>query len=66
MPVKPGPDGDSQPGLGPDGTVHASLHDIGHYLSAHLLGARRRGWLLPPESFRVLHRPRVGQEYALG
>ena len=31
-----------------------------------MLGARGRGWLLQPETFRVLHRPREGQDYALG
>jgi D-alanyl-D-alanine carboxypeptidase len=66
VPVEPGPAGDSPPALGPAGTIHASLTDVGSYLAAHLLGARGRGWLLPPESFRVLHRPRDGQDYALG
>lgn len=66
VPVEPGLGGDSPPALGPAGTIHASLGDVGRYLSAHLLGARGRGWLLQPETFRVLHRPREGQDYALG
>ena len=66
VPVEPGLGGESPPALEPAGTIHASLADVGRYLSAHLLGARGRGWLLPPETFRVLHRPREGQDYALG
>jgi CubicO group peptidase (beta-lactamase class C family) len=66
VPVEPGLGGDSPPALGPAGTIHASLDDVGRYLSAHLLGARGRGWLLQPETFRQLHRPRGDEEYALG
>ncbi len=66
VPVEPGLGGDSPPALGPAGTIHASLGDVGRYMSAHLLGARGRGWLLKPETFAQLHRPREGQDYALG
>ena len=66
VPVEPGLGGDSPPALGPAGTIHASLGDVGRYLSAHLLGARGRGWVLQPETFRVLHLAREGQDYALG
>jgi CubicO group peptidase (beta-lactamase class C family) len=66
VPVAPGLGGDSPPALGPAGTIHASLGDVGRYLSAHLLGARGRGWLLEPETFAHMHRPRGGEDYALG
>ena len=66
VPVEPGLGGDSPPALGPAGTIHASLTDVGRYLSSHLLGARGRGWFLEPETFAALHRPRKGQDYALG
>ncbi len=66
VPVEPGLVGDSPPALGPAGTIHASLDDMGRYLSAHLLGARGRGWLLEPETFLRLHRPLGGEDYALG
>ena len=66
VPVEPGLGGDSPPALGPAGTIHASLGDVGRYLSAHLLGSRGRGWLLSPDTFGQLHRPRDGQDYALG
>jgi D-alanyl-D-alanine carboxypeptidase len=66
VPVEPGLGGDGPPALGPAGTIHASLGDVGRYLSAHLLGARGRGWLLQPKTFRILYRPREGQDYALG
>ncbi len=65
IPVEPGLVGDSPPALGPAGTIHASLDDMGRYLSAHLLGARGCGWLLQPETFRQLHRPRGGDDYSL-
>ena len=51
VPVEPGLGGDSPPALGPAGTIHASLGDVGRYLSAHLLGSRGRGWLLSPDTF---------------
>ena len=57
---------DSPPALGPAGTIHASLENVGRYLSAHLLGARGRGWRLAPETFGQLHHPRGEQDYALG
>jgi CubicO group peptidase (beta-lactamase class C family) len=66
VPVEPGLGGDSPPALGPAGTIHASLGDVGRYLSAHLLGSRGRGWLLSPDTFGQLHRPRQGQDYSLG
>ena len=66
VPVEPGLGGESPPALEPAGTIHASLADVGRYLSAHLLGARGCSWLLQPGTFRVLHRPREGQDYALG
>lgn len=66
VPIEPGLGGDSPPALGPAGTIHASLHDVGRYMSAHLLGARGRGWFLQPETFAALHRAREGQDYALG
>ncbi|MDP6816815.1 MAG: serine hydrolase domain-containing protein [Alphaproteobacteria bacterium] len=66
VPVEPGLGGDSPPALGPAGTIHASLGDVGRYLSAHLLGSRGRGWLLSPDTFGQLHRSRQGQDYSLG
>ena len=66
VPVEPGLAADSPPALGPAGTIHASLGDVGRYLSAHLLGARGRGWLMAPETFAQMHRSRRGEDYALG
>ena len=66
VPVEPGLAADSPPALGPAGTIHASLGDVRRYLSAHLLGARGRGWLMAPETFAQMHRSRRGEDYALG
>jgi CubicO group peptidase (beta-lactamase class C family) len=53
---------DNPPALGPAGTVHMSLDDVLTYLSAH----RDRGDFLEPETWRTLHTPPYGGDYALG
>ena len=57
---------DNPPAIGPAGIVHCSLDDLARYTILHLqrgLGADR---LLKPETFRKLHTPPAGQEYACG
>lgn len=53
---------DNPPALGPAGTVHMSLDDTLTYLSAH----RDRIDLLAPETWRTLHTPPFGGDYAMG
>ena len=65
-PVPPGPDADYPPALGPAATVHMSISDFVRYAQWHVAGARGEGTLLKPESFRKLHTPPDGQEYAMG
>ena len=65
-PVAPGPDADYPPALGPAATVHMSISDFARYAQWHVAGARGEGTLLKPESFRKLHTPPDGQEYAMG
>lgn len=55
--------GDNPVPLGPAGRVHMPLADMARYLSAH---ATRRSDFLGAESWRRLHTPPFGGEYALG
>ncbi len=65
-PVPPGPDADYPPALAPAATVHMSISDFVRYAQWHVAGDRGEGTLLKPESFRKLHTPPDGQEYAMG
>lgn len=65
--VPPGPRADNPPVLGPAGTVHISLTDLGRYLDAHMAGDRgEAGDYLTSESWQTLHTPPFGGDYALG
>jgi CubicO group peptidase (beta-lactamase class C family) len=57
---------DNPPSMGPAGTVHCSLPDWGKFASLHLLGAEGKARLLKPATFRALHTPPPGYEYAGG
>ncbi|MFO1513653.1 MAG: serine hydrolase domain-containing protein [Verrucomicrobiota bacterium] len=56
---------DNPPAIGPSGTVHCSLDDLARYTMIHLEG-ERAGGLLKPETFRKLHTPPEGGDYACG
>lgn len=56
---------DNPPAIAPGGRVHCSLDDLARYTIAHLQG-ERAGGLLKPESFRQLHTPPAGSDYAGG
>ncbi len=65
--VPPGPRADNPPVLGPAGTVHVSLTDLGRYLGAHMAGDRREpNDYLTADSWQTLHTPPFGGNYALG
>ena len=48
--------------IGPAGRVHMSLQDLLRYLSAH----RSRANYLKPETWKMLHTPPLGGDYAMG
>lgn len=54
--------------LGPAGTVHSSLEDMGSYIAAHLAGARGNdiAALLSAVEFTKLHTAVENSDYALG
>jgi CubicO group peptidase (beta-lactamase class C family) len=56
---------DNPPAIGPAGTVHCSLEDMARYTMIHL-GHGAGDTLLKPESFRKLHTPPEGADYACG
>ena len=64
--LRPHPPGssvtDNPAALGPAGRVHASAADVLHYLNAH----RDRTDFLSTDSWRRLHTPPFGGDYALG
>jgi CubicO group peptidase (beta-lactamase class C family) len=57
---------DNAPCMGPAGTVHCSVPDWGKFASLHLRGAQGKGRLLKPATFRTLHTPPPGSDYAGG
>ena len=63
IPKPPGDnDADNPAVLGPAGTVHCSLGDMIRYLRAH----RDHSPLLKPETWKRLHTPGFGGDYAMG
>ena len=57
---------DNAPCMGPAGTVHCSMADWGKFASLHLKAAEGKARILKPATFRALHTPPPGQEYAGG
>lgn len=57
---------DNPPAIGPAATVHCSISDWAKFIIAHLKGARGTGGLLNPETFKMLHTPDFGGDYASG
>ncbi len=64
--VQPGRDADNPPAIAPAGTVHCTLGDWAKFVVAHLRGEKGGSGLLKAETFRRLHEPRDGQDYAFG
>ena len=66
-PIAPGvPEADNPPAIGPAATVHMSISDFARYAAWHVAGARGEARLLTAESFKKLHAPYDGQQYAMG
>ena len=60
------PRADNPPGIGPAGTVHATMQDLGRYVAMHLAGEQGRPDLLQAETIQRLHTPAEGFSYASG
>ena len=56
---------DNPPAIAPAARVHCSLDDLARYTICQMEG-ERIGGLLKPETFRKLHTPPVGGDYACG
>ena len=56
---------DNPPAIAPAGVVHCSLDDLARYTIIHLQG-EQFGGLLKSETFRKLHSPSGGGDYACG
>ena len=54
-PVRPGPQADNVPAIGPAGTVHLSLPDFARYAQWHLRAAAPKPSLITPASLGRLH-----------
>jgi CubicO group peptidase (beta-lactamase class C family) len=57
---------DNAPALGPAGTVHVTIPDWARFAALHLRGEAGKARLLKPETFRILHTPPPGGDYAGG
>jgi len=64
--IEPGPQADNPPVIGPAGTVHCSIIDWGKFVTAHLRGEQGEPGILKPETFKRLHTPSFGGDYAFG
>ena len=62
-----GPDEDNPPVMGPAGTVHCTLADWGRFVTDQLRGLKGLpGTILKPETYREMHTPPFGGNYAFG
>ena len=65
-PLQPNRNADNPPAVGPAGIVHTTLADFAHFTAAHLAGSRGEGGLVTAGTFKKLHTPEPGNNYALG
>jgi CubicO group peptidase (beta-lactamase class C family) len=61
-----GPGMDNPPVLSPAGRIHCTIQDWGKFIADQLRGDRGEPALLKPASYKTLHTPPCGGEYALG
>src|SRR5262245_57065531 len=61
-----GPLVDNPEVLGPAGTVHCSIADWAKFVADQLRGENGAGVLLKSETYKALHTPRFGGDYAFG
>ncbi|MBI3875287.1 MAG: beta-lactamase family protein [Verrucomicrobia bacterium] len=65
-PDPPGPGADNPAAIGPAATVHCSVADLARYGALHAAGENGDTELAKAASFKKLHTPLAGQDYALG
>jgi CubicO group peptidase (beta-lactamase class C family) len=65
-PIAPGPLANNPPAIGPAGTIHCSVIDWGKFVTAHLRGEQGEAGIVKPETFKRLHTPPFGGDYAFG
>ena len=65
-PVEPGIAADNPPAIAPAGLVHMTIRDWATYVAMHLLGDRGESTFLTLATFRRLHTPPAGFDYAMG
>jgi CubicO group peptidase (beta-lactamase class C family) len=58
-------DDDNTPIIGPAGTIHMTLGNLGKYAAEHLRGELGAGKLLATETYKRLHTPKL-HNYACG
>lgn len=61
-----GPLMDNPPVLGAAGRAHMTMGDWARFVSDQLRGSRGEAALLKPETYKILHAPPFGGDYALG
>ena len=61
-----GPAMDNPPVMGPAGRVHCSIQDWAKFIQDQLRGDRGEKALLKPDTYKKLHAPPFGGDYALG
>lgn len=64
-PIDAGRYGDNPPALAPAGRIHMAIGDWARFVQAHILGDSVGG-LVSAATFRKLHTPPFGDDYALG
>ena len=57
---------DNAPAMGPAGTVHCTVPDWAKFASLHMRGAQGKPKILKASTFRALHTPPPGNNYAGG
>jgi hypothetical protein len=57
---------DNPPVLGPAGRAHMTIESWARFTADQLRGARGEAGLLKPETYKILHTPPLGGDYALG
>jgi CubicO group peptidase (beta-lactamase class C family) len=64
--IAPGPRSDNPLAIAPAGPVPCSVGDWGKFVTAHLRGEKGEPGILKPDTFRRLHTPTFGGDYAFG
>lgn len=63
--IPPGPEADNPAAISPAGRVHMTIRDWAVFAGEHASGEKGSA-LLKPETFKRLHEPPAGEDYAMG